>query len=122
GLEPLIVRNTTDLLAYYLPHLFVSVAAFQLVNRGMRRIFWSDIYESCIAVQMAATALKFPFDGWRVHFAVTPKGKDAEQRARRGLWAQAAPTIVLSVLMLVALVKGAVALAYGTPKPDGTIV
>jgi cellulose synthase (UDP-forming) len=122
GLEPLIVRNTMDLLAYYLPHLFVSVAAFQLVTRGMRRVFWSDIYESCIAVQMAATALMFPFNGWRVHFAVTPKGKDAEQRARKGLWARAWPSLVLSVLMLAGLVKGAVALAYGTPKPDGTMV
>jgi cellulose synthase (UDP-forming) len=122
GVRPLIVHDMSDLLVFYLPHLFVSVAAFQLVNRGMRRIFWSDIYESCIAVQMAVTALMFPFNGRRVHFAVTPKGSDAETkgpRRARGLWW---PQVLLTTLIIVGLVKGAVALTAPFVDRDSTII
>jgi hypothetical protein len=57
-----------------------------------------------------------------VHFAVTPKGKDAERRASKGMWALGWPNIVLSMLMAAGLIKGAIGLAYGTPERDSTIV
>ena len=122
GVQPLVVHNMNDLLAFYLPHLFVSVAAFQLVNRGMRRIFWSDIYESCIAVQMALAALAFPFTGGRVNFAVTPKGSDAakkKSRSTRDLWL---PQAVLLILLAVGLVKGGASLATFTADRDSTLI
>ena len=122
GLQPLVVRDMRDLVTFYLPHLFVSVAAFQLVNRGMRRIFWSDIYESCIAMQMALTALAFPFAGWRVHFAVTPKGQDAERGGKRGVWTLGWPLVVLSVLMVAGIANGALALTGPTPDKDSTLI
>jgi hypothetical protein len=105
-----------------LPHLFVSIATFQLVNRGMRRIFWSDIYESCIAIQMALTALSFPWTGRRVHFAVTPKGKDAETRSTRGTWVLGWPIVTLSALMVAGLVKGGIELTMAGPNREGTLI
>jgi cellulose synthase (UDP-forming) len=122
GVQPLIVNDLNDLLAYYLPHLFISVAAFQLVNRGLRRIFWSDIYESCIAVQMAITALAFPFTGNKVHFAVTPKGNAAEKkggRRKHDLWL---PQAILLVLLVAGLVSGAVALSQGSAARESTMI
>ena len=122
GVHPLIVRDLNDLLAFYLPHLFISVAAFQLVNKGLRRIFWSDIYESCIAVQMAVTALMFPLTGRRVHFAVTPKGTDAEKktgRNKRDLWL---PQAVLLALLAAGLVSGAIALSGSTADRHSTMI
>jgi cellulose synthase (UDP-forming) len=113
GVRPLIVRSVWDLLSYYLPHLFISAAAFSVVTRGTRRVFWSDIYEACIAVQLAMTALTFPWTGTRVHFAVTPKGQSAERpRAKRGVW-QGWPMTVLVVLLVVGLIKGAISASAG---------
>jgi cellulose synthase (UDP-forming) len=122
GIRPLIVSDVTDLLSYYAPHLFVSVAAFQLVNRGMRRIFWSDIYESSIALQLAATALTFPWTGLRVHFAVTPKGQGAQRKTARGVWGLGGPMIVISLLIVAGLCKGVFDLTTLNSDRDGTIV
>jgi len=122
GIQPLIVRNLNDLLTFYLPHLFISVAAFQLVNRGMRRIFWSDIYESCVAVQMAITAITFPWSGRRVHFAVTPKGQDAERGSTRHMWTLAWPMVVLSILIVAGLVKGAISVTMAGGDKDSTLI
>jgi cellulose synthase (UDP-forming) len=122
GVHPLIVRDTNDLIGYYAPHLFVSVAAFQLVNRGLRRIFWSDIYESCIAVQMAVTALTFPFTGHQVHFAVTPKGTDAAKKPRRGRQGLWLPQAVLLTLIVVGLLNGAYALTIPGADRDSTLI
>jgi cellulose synthase (UDP-forming) len=122
GVHPLIVRDMNDLVGYYMPHLFVSVAAFQLVNRGLRRIFWSDIYESCISVQMAVTALTFPFTGGKVHFAVTPKGTDAASKAprsKRGLWL---PQAVLLTLIVAGLMNGVYALTTPGADHDSTLI
>ena len=113
GVQPLIVKNIGDLGLYYLPHLFISVSSFQLVNRGMRRIFWSDIYESCIAVQLAIASLTFPFSGWKVHFAVTPKGQAANRTAFRRLWKLGWPLMVLYVLLTAGIVSGATSLIMG---------
>jgi cellulose synthase (UDP-forming) len=122
GVHPLIVRDTNDLIGYYMPHLFVSVAAFQLVNRGLRRIFWSDIYESCIAVQMAVTALTFPFTGRKVHFAVTPKGTDAAKKPRRGKQGLWLPQAVLLTLIVAGLLNGAYALTTPGVDRDSTLI
>jgi cellulose synthase (UDP-forming) len=110
GVKPLVVGDISELFAYYVPHLLVSMVAFQLVSGGTRRMFWSDIYESCVAVPLASAALMFPWSGRRVHFAVTPKGHDAERRARRGAWRQGWAIAALAILMCAALLKGASAL------------
>jgi len=113
GVRPLIVTSVWDLLSYYLPHLFISASAFQLVTRGTRRVFWSDIYEACIAVQLAVAAVTFPWTGAHVHFAVTPKGQHAERGARRGTWALGGPMAVLVTLLIAGLVKGAMTARSG---------
>ena len=112
GVRPLIVGSVWELLSFYLPHLFISAAAFTAVTRGTRRVFWSDIYEACIAVQLAMTALSFPWTGTRAHFAVTPKGQSAERRVTRGVW-HGWPMTVLVALLVVGLVKGAIAATSG---------
>src|SRR4030095_8494649 len=58
-------------------------------------------------------ALTFPWTGTRVHFAVTPKGQNAERpRAKRGVW-QGWPMTALVALLVVGLVKGAIAARSG---------
>jgi cellulose synthase (UDP-forming) len=114
GIRPLLIHHMSDLLVFYLPHLYASVAAFQVVNRGLRRIFWSDVYESSIAVQIAITTLMFPFSGRRVRFAVTPKGQDATRNASRKRLALGWPLVVLTAVLIVGVVRGTFALATST--------
>jgi cellulose synthase (UDP-forming) len=119
GLHPLIVRDLADLLTYYLPHLAISIVAFQLVNRAMRRLFWSDVYESCISVQVALTFLLFPFTGRRVRFAVTPKGRATQRRAGLRL---VGPMAVLAALGALGLAVGVFRLAVTGVAQDGTLI
>ena len=111
GIRPLLIHHMSDLLVFYLPHLYASVAAFQVVNRGLRRIFWSDVYESSIAVQIAITTLMFPFSGRRVRFAVTPKGQSATRNASRKRLALGWPLVLLAVVLIAGVVRGAFAIA-----------
>ncbi|TDI40566.1 MAG: glycosyltransferase [Acidobacteria bacterium] len=119
GLQPLVVRNLEDLLTYYLPHLAVSIVAFQLVNRGMRRIFWSDVYESCISVQVALTALFFPFQARKVDFKVTPKGNAADGAGSARL---AFPLTILAALLIAGFLVGLTRLAGLGAGDSGTLI
>ncbi|UCF67500.1 MAG: glycosyltransferase [Acidobacteriota bacterium] len=120
GIEPLVIDDLTDLLVYYIPHLAISIVAFQLVNMGMRRIFWSDVYESCISVQIALTALLFPFTATKkTRFAVTPKGKAALTKSS---WHVTAPIFVLFVGLLIGMTVGVIRLASGFIDPGGTLI
>jgi cellulose synthase (UDP-forming) len=103
GLQPLVVNNLEDLLTFYLPHLAISIVGFQLVNKGMRRIFWSDVYESCISVQMAATLLVFPSRARQVRFKVTPKGPGSQGSRPARL---ALPMTILTALLIAGFAVG----------------
>jgi len=122
GFRPLVLGDVTELLTYYIPHLAVSIVAFQLVNQGMRRIFWSDVYESCISVHLALVTLAFPFTTRRVRFAVTPKGRAAERGSTASAWTLGWPLWVLTALTLGGLVKGIVALLVTGPDDDAVLV
>jgi cellulose synthase (UDP-forming) len=121
GIRPLVLRDVSQLLTFYLPHLLISITAFQLVNRQMRHIFWSDIYESSISVPVAVTALAFPLSPGRVHFAVTPKGAaagDATHKAWRLGW----PLWALSALVLISLLRGLFQLLVSGTGDDATLI
>ena len=119
NVHPLVVRNLSDLLVYYVPHVAISVVGFQLVNLGMRRIFWSDVYESCISVQLALVAALFPFSRRKVRFAVTPKGSSAQAPTP---WRMAGPMAVLTLAVALGLVVGIVSLSRGGPERLSTII
>jgi len=120
GVRPLIVRDLGDLLSFYLPHLAISVAAFQLVNRSMRRIFWSDVYESCISIQVALAAILFPFSfGKRLRFEVTPKGRAADRSGDRRV---GGPLLALTLLVLVAFVTGIARLVVARSDEGGLLI
>ncbi|MFQ5669548.1 MAG: PilZ domain-containing protein [Acidobacteriota bacterium] len=119
GLHPLLVRDLSDLLVFYLPHLAVSIAAFQLVNRSMRRIFWSDVYESCISVQVALTALFFPLSRGRGRFRVTPKG---HATATGSSWKIAWPLVLLAGLVAVGFFTGLTRLITSGTEQEGLLI
>jgi cellulose synthase (UDP-forming) len=120
NVRPLVVRDVSDFLVYYIPHLALSIAAFQLVNLGMRRIFWSDVYESCISIQIALTALLFPVPRRRkTEFAVTPKGKAAEKGDG---WKVALPLGLLFAAVALGTIAGVVRLATAKGFDSGVVV
>ncbi|MFQ5719503.1 MAG: glycosyltransferase family 2 protein [Acidobacteriota bacterium] len=121
GLRPLVVGNLTDLLTYYLPHLAVSIVAFQLVNLGLRRIFWSDVYESSISMQVALAALTAPFSR-KVTFSVTPKGAQAAAASPRETWRLSWPVWILAGAVLFGLSRGITSLVVGGIEQDGTLI
>jgi len=122
GLRPLVVNDVFELLTYYLPHIAVSIVAFQLVNRGMRRVFWSDVYESCISVQVALTGLLFPLSPGRSRFIVTPKGSQAAARERSALLRLGWPLLALSGMTVVGLAVGLWRLGRGGDQDGGTLI
>ncbi len=117
GLQPLIVRNLEDLLTFYLPHLAISIVGFQLVNKGMRRIFWSDVYESSISAQVALTTLLFPLRSRSIRFKVTPKGRGSQDQAAA---TTAMPMTILTALLIAGLIIGLSRLAGMTADSGGS--
>ena len=122
GLRPLVVDDIFELLTYYLPHVAVSIVAFQLVNRGLRRVFWSDVYESCISVQVALTGLLFPLSPGRTRFMVTPKGREATRRERSALLRLGWPLLALAGITLAGLMVGLLRLAGSGGGEGGTLI
>jgi hypothetical protein len=62
-------------------------------------------------VQIAITALLFPFSARRVRFAVTPKGQNATRNASRKRLALGWPLVVLSVALIAGVIRGTFAIA-----------
>ncbi|MDT8870977.1 hypothetical protein RAA17_07200 [Komagataeibacter rhaeticus] len=61
------------MLAYAIPHMFHSVATAAKVNKGWRYSFWSEVYETVMAlflVRVTIVTMMFPSKG---KFNVTEK-------------------------------------------------
>jgi hypothetical protein len=102
----------SDLLVFYLPHLYASVAAFQVVNRGLRRIFWSDVYESSHRRPDRHHALDVPVQ--RDDACVSRsrrRVRSATRNASRKRWRSGGRSSLLTVALIAGVVRGPFAIA-----------
>ena len=108
--QNIIAASPLAVLAYAIPHMFHSVATAAKVNKGWRYSFWSEVYETVMAlflVRVTIVTMMFPSKG---KFNVTEKGGVLENE-EFDLGATY-PNIIFAVIMAIGLMRGLFALAF----------
>jgi cellulose synthase (UDP-forming) len=101
---PPLLTDIKTLLAYFIPHYAASIIAFNMVSRGYRNPFWSDVYETLMSFALTLTALKTIFMPFKRRFEVTPKG--LHQSKLKLAIAFVFPHMVLSGLLVLGVALG----------------
>lgn len=108
--QNIIAASPLAVLAYAIPHMFHSIATAAKVNKGWRYSFWSEVYETVMAlflVRVTIVTMLFPSKG---KFNVTEKGGVLE-REEFDLGATY-PNIIFAVIMAIGLLRGIYALGF----------
>ena len=108
--QNVITASPLAITAYALPHIFHSVATNSRLQRNWRHSFWSEIYETVLAlflVRVTIVTLIFPKRG---KFNVTAKGGLLEN----GFFDLRAvyPNLILSFLLVVGIGRGVVSMGF----------
>jgi cellulose synthase (UDP-forming) len=107
-------------LAYGLPHLVHSTLTSSRQSGAYRYSFWSEVFESSLALYLAIPTTVALFAPRRGRFNVTAKGGRVDQSYFEGRIAR--PYLVLAALNLTAAVLGAHRLWTGRGEPDVLVV
>jgi cellulose synthase (UDP-forming) len=99
GLHPL-AANPWEVLAYALPHMFLSVAGGLASTRSMRHAFWAEVYEAALAPYCAIVTLLALVAPRHGKFNVTVKGTRLD--SAQFDWRKALPNLGLLFLVLLA--------------------
>ncbi|KON64138.1 cellulose synthase catalytic subunit [Komagataeibacter europaeus] len=108
--QNIIAASPLAVLAYAIPHMFHSIATAAKVNRGWRYSFWSEVYETVMAlflVRVTIVTMIFPSKG---KFNVTEKGGVLENETFD--LDATYPNIIFAVVMALGLLRGAYALIF----------
>ncbi len=81
--QNIIAASPLAIVAYALPHIFHAVGTNSRTQRNWRHSFWSEIYETVLALFLVRVTLATLLDPRRGRFNVTEKGGLAEQRIFR---------------------------------------
>jgi cellulose synthase (UDP-forming) len=103
GLHPL-AATPTDMLAYGLPHMFLSVLGGLAGARSMRPAFWAEVYEVALAPYTALVTIMAFFAPRRGKFNVT--AKDVQVGQAHYDWRRALPNLALFGLATTGLLVG----------------
>jgi len=71
--------TTTELLAYTTPHLMVAIFISQFIYGNVRWGYFSDVYESALAIFTLPAAIEVMMNPTDPEFEVTPKGEDSSK-------------------------------------------
>lgn len=77
--QNIIKASAALILAYALPHLFVSMTSSKRLHGGDRRPFWGEIYETLLAFHLAKPTLYTLINPREGNFNVTDKGSLLER-------------------------------------------
>jgi len=55
---PPLMADLRTLLGYYVPHYVATIIAFNMVSKGHRNPFWSDVYETLMSFVLTLAAIK----------------------------------------------------------------
>ena len=106
--ENIIAASPLAITAYAMPHIFHSVATNSRVQQQWRHSFWSEIYETVLALFLVRVTLVTLISPRRGKFNVTAKGGLLEN----GFFDLSAvyPNLVLAFLLTAGVIRGGVGL------------
>jgi cellulose synthase (UDP-forming) len=107
--QNVIAASPLAITAYALPHMFHSIATNARLQRNWRHSFWSEIYETVLALFLVRVTVVTLLSPRRGKFNVTAKGGLLEN----GFFDLPAvyPNIILALLLLLGILRGAVGMA-----------
>jgi cellulose synthase (UDP-forming) len=106
--QNIIAASPLAIIAYALPHIFHSVATNSRLQKNWRHSFWSEIYETVLALFLVRVTIVTLFAPRRGKFNVTAKGGLLEN----GYFDLGAvyPNIFLAFLLIAGVIRGLVQL------------
>jgi len=103
-LYPPLIAPIPLLANYFFPYYLTTLMAFNLISRGFRSPFWSDVYETVMCFFISWTAIETIFLPKRSPFHVTPKGERFEKSQLD--WSHVMPHILLGLVLVAGLAVG----------------
>ena len=109
--QNIIAASPLALLAYAIPHMFHAVGTASKINKGWRYSFWSEVYETTMALFLVRVTIVTLLSPSRGKFNVTDKGGLLE----KGYFDLGAvyPNVILGIIMFGGLVRGIYELSFG---------
>ncbi|WP_408890703.1 UDP-forming cellulose synthase catalytic subunit [Novacetimonas cocois] len=109
--QNIIAASPLALLAYAIPHMFHAVGTASKINKGWRYSFWSEVYETTMALFLVRVTIVTLLSPKRGKFNVTEKGGLLD-KSYFDLGA-VYPNIILGLIMFAGLVRGIYELSFG---------
>jgi cellulose synthase (UDP-forming) len=105
-----IAASPLAIVAYAMPHIFHAVATNSRLQRNNRHSFWSEIYETVLALFLVKVTVVTMFAPRRGKFNVTNKGGLLEN----GYFDLGAvyPNLILTFILIVAVLRGLVSMIF----------
>ena len=113
--QNIIAASPTAMTAYALPHIVLSVVTNSRLQRNWRHSFWSEIYETVLALFLVRVILVTLVSPRRGRFNVTSKGSTLEG----GHFDLAAvyPNLILASFLVAGLLRGVATLVFFETDP-----
>jgi cellulose synthase (UDP-forming) len=113
--QNIIAASPLAITAYALPHIFHSVATNSRLQRNWRHSFWSEIYETVLALFLVRVTIVTLLSPRRGKFNVTAKGGLLEN----GFFDLGAvyPNLILAFLVIAGVIRGLVSLIFFHNEP-----
>jgi cellulose synthase (UDP-forming) len=110
--QNMIAASPFAIVAYALPHIFHSVATSSRIQRNWRHSFWSEIYETVLAMFLVRVTLVTLISPRRGKFNVTEKGGVLA----RGYFDLRAvyPNIILGLFLILGMARGVYSMSFQT--------
>ena len=110
--QNMIAASPFAIVAYALPHIFHSVATNSRIQRNWRHSFWSEIYETVLALFLVRVTLVTLISPRRGKFNVTEKGGVLA----RGYFDLRAvyPNIILGLFLILGMARGVYSMSFQT--------
>lgn len=108
--QNIIAASPLAITAYALPHMFHSIATGSRLQRNWRHSFWSEIYETVLALFLVRVTIVTLLSPRRGKFNVTDKGGLLEN----GYFDISAvyPNIILALLLFAGLMRGVLGMIF----------
>ncbi len=113
--QNIITASPLAITAYALPHIFHAVATNSRLQRNWRHSFWSEIYETVLALFLVRVTISTILSPRRGKFNVTAKGGLLEN----GFFDLGAvyPNLILAFLVIAGVIRGLVSLIFFSNEP-----
>ena len=108
--ENVIAASPVAVLAYAIPHMFHAVGTVSRINKGWRYSFWSEVYETTMALFLVRVTIGTLINPFRAKFNVTKKGGVLESGYfdLRAVY----PNVIMGGLMFIGLLRGLYGLMF----------